>query len=62
MNAWFEKLYETFIASGGYQFILEGLKNTIIITPGALVIGVIIGLVFLLSAKAGKPKKKDRRL
>ena len=27
-----------------------------------LVIGVIIGLVFLLSAKAGKPKKKDRRL
>ena len=27
-----------------------------------VVIGVIIGLVFLLSAKAGKPKKKDRRL
>ena len=43
MNAWFEKLYETFIESGGYRFIIEGFKNTIIITLGALAIGVIIG-------------------
>ena len=49
MNAWFEKLYETFIASGGYQFILEGLKNTIIITLGALVIGVVIGSVIAVT-------------
>ena len=39
MNAWFDKLYETFIASGGYKFLLEGLGNTIIITLGALAIG-----------------------
>ena len=43
MNAWFDKLYETFIASGGYKFLLEGLGNTIIITLGALAIGVLIG-------------------
>ena len=43
MNAWFEKLYETFIESGGYRFILEGFQNTIIITLGALMIGVVIG-------------------
>ncbi len=43
MNAWLDKLYETFIASGGYKFLLEGLGNTIIITLGALVIGVLIG-------------------
>ena len=43
MNAWLDKLYETFIASGGYRFILEGLGNTIIITLGALCIGVVIG-------------------
>lgn len=49
MNAWFEKLHETFIASGGYQFILEGLKNTIIITLGALVIGVAIGSVIAVT-------------
>ena len=45
MNAWFDKLYETFVASGGYKFLLEGLGNTVIITLGALVIGVIIGTV-----------------
>ena len=43
MNAWFEKLYETFIESGGYRFIIEGFQNTIIITLGALLIGVVIG-------------------
>ena len=43
MNTWLEKLYETFIASGYYRLILEGLGNTVLITLGALVIGVIIG-------------------
>ena len=45
LNAWLDKLYETFIASGGYKFLLEGLGNTILITLGALVIGVLIGTV-----------------
>ena len=49
MNAWLEKLYETFIASGGYRFIGEGLKNTIVITLGALVIGVAIGSVIAVT-------------
>ncbi len=43
MNAWLDKLYETFIASGGYKFLLQGLGNTVVITLGALVIGVLIG-------------------
>ena len=43
MNAWFEKLYETFIESGGYRYIIEGFQNTIVITLGALAIGVVIG-------------------
>lgn len=43
MNAWLEKLNETFIVSGGYRYIVEGFRNTIIITLGALVIGVVIG-------------------
>ena len=45
MTAWLEKLNETFIASGYYKLLLEGFGNTIIITLGALVIGVIIGMV-----------------
>ena len=43
MNAWFEKLNETFIESGYYKFLFEGLRETIIITLGALLIGVVIG-------------------
>lgn len=43
MNAWFDKLYETFIETNYYTMMLEGLKNTLIITLGALAIGVVIG-------------------
>ena len=49
MNAWLNKLYETFIASGGYRLILEGLGNTIIITLGALAIGVVIGSLIAIA-------------
>ena len=45
MNAWLAKLYDTFIASGGYKFMLEGLGNTILITLGALIIGVVLGAI-----------------
>lgn len=45
MNAWFEKLYETFIETGFYKTMLEGFKNTIVITLGALAIGIVIGTV-----------------
>ena len=43
MSAWLEKLYETFIETGYYKLMLDGLKNTAIITLGALLIGVAIG-------------------
>ena len=49
MNAWFEKLYETFIESGGYRYIIEGFQNTIIITLGALLIGVVIGSLIAIT-------------
>lgn len=43
MTAWFDKYYETIIASGYYQLLIDGLVNTLVITLGALVIGVVIG-------------------
>ena len=46
MNAWLNKLYETFIETGHYNLIIEGFKNTILITLGALVIGIVIGYIF----------------
>ena len=49
MNAWFEKLYETFIETGNYRYIIEGFRNTIIITLGALLIGVVIGSLIAIT-------------
>ena len=43
MEQWFAKLYETFIETGYYKMMLEGFVNTILITLGALAIGVVIG-------------------
>lgn len=43
MQAWLDKLNETFVLSGGYELLLEGLRNTVLITLGALCIGVLIG-------------------
>ena len=45
---WLAKLYKTFIASGYYKMMLEGLGNTILITIGALAIGVAIGVLIAL--------------
>lgn len=45
MTNWFNKLHETFIETGYYSLMLEGFKNTLIITVGALFIGVAIGTV-----------------
>ena len=45
MTAWLDKLYETFIETGYYNLLLEGFGNTILITLGALVIGVVIGMI-----------------
>ena len=40
---WLDKLHETFIETGYWKMMLEGLGNTILITLGALFIGVVIG-------------------
>ena len=48
MSQWFEKLYETFIETGYYKLMLEGFGNTLVITAGALVIGLVIGTVIAM--------------
>ncbi len=49
MNAWFEQLYSTFIEEERYMMLIDGFKNTVIITLGALVIGVIIGTIIAVA-------------
>ena len=48
MTAWLEKYAETIIDSGYYKLLLEGLQNTLVITIGALLIGVVIGTLISL--------------
>ena len=49
LENWVARLDRTFIQSGHYKLILEGLGTTVKITMGALVIGVIIGLIITLN-------------
>ncbi|MBR3844596.1 MAG: amino acid ABC transporter permease [Clostridia bacterium] len=45
MQAWFDKLAETFLTDDRYMWLVEGLTNTLIITLGALAIGVVLGTI-----------------
>lgn len=45
LNKWFDTLYNTFIVKDRYKILIEGFEKTIIITVGALIIGVIIGTI-----------------
>ena len=49
LHDWAEKIYETFIETGYYTMLIEGLVNTIAITLGALLLGVIIGTVIAIA-------------
>ncbi len=42
---WLDKLQSTFIDGDRYEWLIEGLGNTFIITIGALLIGVVLGTV-----------------
>lgn len=44
-NKWVAKLHQTFIVADRYKTIVSGLEKTIIITFGALAIGVVIGTI-----------------
>ncbi len=60
MTQWFNKLHETFIEGDRYKMLLEGLGNTVIITIGALIIGVLLGtaIAILKYYADGNPKLK----
>jgi His/Glu/Gln/Arg/opine family amino acid ABC transporter permease subunit len=60
-NAWLEQLHFTFIESNRYMTLVDGFIKTLQITFGALVIGVVIGMLiavvkyFAEDVKALKP-------
>jgi len=42
---WGQQLYDTFIEDNRYMWLVDGLKNTLVITLGALLIGVVLGTI-----------------
>ena len=57
---WFDKLHQTFIVGERYKWLIEGLLNTLLITLGALVIGVIIGTLIAITKYFCEGNKKLR--
>lgn len=44
-QSWLDTLYNTFIVADRYKVMISGLEKTLIITVGALIIGVILGTI-----------------
>ena len=58
--SWIDKLQQTFIEGDRYMWLVEGLINTLIITLGALVIGVLIGTLIAITKYFCEGDKKLR--
>ncbi len=58
--SWFDKLEKTFIEGDRWMWLVDGLKNTLIITIGALAIGVVIGAIIAIIKYFCEGNKKLR--
>ena len=50
---WGQQLYATFIEEDRYMMLVDGLKSTLIITVGALIIGVVLGAIIAIIKYCG---------
>ncbi len=57
---WLLKLQETFLEDNRYLWLLDGLRNTLLITLGALIIGVAIGTLIAVTKYYCEGNKKLR--
>ncbi len=57
-----ENFYKTLIYDQRYLLILEGLKNTLIITVGATILGIVLGLAVALIKNNYKENKTHKIL
>ena len=55
---WHNRLYHTFIENQNYKYILDGLKNTLIITLCSLLIGVALGTIIAVAKYFSEGNKK----
>lgn len=59
---WLAQVEATFIEKQRYLLLVDGLKNTLIITAGALVIGVVIGSLVAMIKYCGQDSRLLRPL
>ena len=59
---WFDTLRDTFLEDSRYMWLVEGLGNTLLITVGALLIGVVIGTLIAVTKYFCEGNKKLRFL
>lgn len=59
---WLAQLEATFVEKQRYLLLVDGLKNTLIITAGALVIGVVIGSLVAMIKYCGQVSRLLRPL
>lgn len=59
---WLAQMEATFIEKQRYLLLVDGLKNTLIITAGALVIGVVIGSLVAMIKYCGQDSRLLRPL
>lgn len=59
---WLAQLETTFVEKQRYLLLVDGLKNTLIITAGALVIGVVIGSLVAMIKYSGQDSRLLRPL
>ena len=57
-----ERFYDSVIYDGRYKFILEGLRNTLLIALGAVLIGIVLGLISAIANNAYLSTGKHRLL
>ena len=58
--SWFERLNKTFIRDDNYMYMVEGLLNTLLITLGALLIGVVLGVLIAVAKYYSEDNPKLR--
>lgn len=59
-RTWFSQIKHTFLDDDNYKYMLRGFGNTILITLGALLIGVVLGVLIAVAKyyAEGNPKLK----
>lgn len=62
LNGIYDDFYKTVIFNERYKLILEGLKNTILIAIGALIVGILLGSIISIVKYTNKERGKFKLL